>query len=317
MTIFTNNDIKHEAVMELTPSFTEATSRLEQCGIIDELRSEYFGWLEDYGDTVNLREQNRLYNPAEEKQADISVKAARARVVVASVTAITSIQTDTARLQWLEKELREGNITPSDMVRKSTDGRVKTEKFTNQFDVSGKIVSGATRCLLNGKPDEARRYLIGRRTRSDDGTIQSDETYLRNTKANFVLWLLGYRTHCVDTRVIDTLHKPDADGMRLIDALFNTDAGPYARRHLVNKSYTRQDQVPLFIDEARNREGYTFWWDVLKWCPPIYDYLTSFISECIAHITEIPEDRVFHTMFRMQGEEDKVHEALRFIGDFG
>jgi len=303
MSVFNNDNVRTDAVEQLIndPDKVAANYRVGRTNsafdsTIDEMWSNYMPGLESFSEMTELRQANRL------NEGDLSQDEAEDKLVSAIIAAQSSIRTETTYWDDLMNQLRRGEITGVASVSQTTDGTIKSEKLRYLMTDGYEVIRQSARLLRQNKPIEARNYLNGRKTND------TDDTYLRTTKSNYVLWLLGYKTYCMDHRVVDFVSSDGPATTGFLNTVFNADSTGYRRCDFLHQNYTRVTQDKRRLDEPE------FWHDVLKWNPEIYDRLTHHFVKVVADcITPLPEDRVTQVMFQATDDHKEVLEAVKLV----
>lgn len=247
---------------------------------IEAFRSEYFGNLEKYGRLSDTRSTVR------EKFEQVSTETADRMVEMAVIAAVSSIRTETDRWEYMMGEYLKGGITQEEFLQNCRDGQVKAEKVEHVFN-NTEIIREARQCFRLGLVTEGIEELIGRPSKN------TDETYMRATKAHFVAWLLGYDRVCMDHRIHRAME-------------------PVIRQVMTDVPSRRPDEKHAKVTMAKKRPtNVEYWHDVLKWSPREYHVLTRGLVDYVAEWTEIPRDRITQVAFNVGGDgETTTHETL-------
>jgi len=304
MTVFNNKSIRTDEVEALINDAERISDHYEKGWTnyafeetIDEMWSNYMPGLQSFSEMTELRQANRLENNMSQDEAEM-------KVISAIIAAQSSIRTETTYWDDLMNQLRRGEITGVDSVAQTTDGTLKSEKLSYLMSDGYEVIRQSARLLRQNKPIEARNYLNGRKTND------TDDTYLRTTKSNYVLWLLGYKTYCMDHRVVDFVSSDGPATTGFLNTVFNADSTGYRRCDFLHQNYTRVTQDKRRLDEPE------FWHDVLKWNPEIYDYLTYHLVKVVADfIDPLREDRVTQVMFQATDDHKEVLEAVKLVNE--
>ena len=247
---------------------------------LEELRSEYFGDLEKYG---RLSENRKAVRAKFER---VPNKTADRMLEMAIVSAVSSIRTNTERWENMMGEYIKGGISQSEFLQNCRDGQVKAEKVEHVFNNTD-IVNDARECFRLGLVTEGIEELIGRPSGN------TDETYLRATKAHFVAWILGYERVCMDHRIHRAVRPIIPDVMSDI---------PSRRPDEKHAKVTMTKRRPTDVE---------YWHDVLKWSPREYHVLTRSLIDYIEGHTDIPRDRITQVAFNVGGNSERTtHEDL-------
>lgn len=251
---------------------------------INDLNSEYFG---DLGRYKTLSDRRKRARERFEAGDGLAPNHAVRMMEMAIISAVTSIRTGTERWEELTRQYLRGEISPEEFAGKTRDGDVKAEKIRHVFDSD--IPARATSELrIHGADGTARKTLSGRNT-GDTG-----DTYLRVTKASFVLWLLGYDVVCMDHRI----HRALAPIIPVV--LMDTEAK--VRDITEKRQANRTAYKPTNVD---------FWHRELKWSPDVYDVLSGALVDYVEKKTDIPADRVTQVCFNVGGGGDRTtHDSL-------
>lgn len=304
MSVFNNDNVRTDAVEELITSLEKirtnemlGNTHPEFGSTIDEMWSNYMPGLEPFCEMTELRQANRLERNMSQDEAEM-------KILSAIIAAQSSIRTETTYWDDLMNQLRRGEITGVDSVAQTTDGTLKSEKLSYLMSDGYEVIRQSARLLRQNKPIEARNYLNGRKTND------TDDTYLRTTKSNYVLWLLGYKTYCMDHRVVDFVSSDGPATTGFLNTVFNADSTGYRRCDFLHQNYTRVTQDKRRLDEPE------FWHDVLKWNPEIYDHLTHHLVKVVADfIDPLREDRVTQVMFQATDDHKEVLEAVKLVNE--
>lgn len=246
----------------------------------DQFEAEYFGDLAQYKSLAERRERAR--ERFETGDRDM----ARRMMEMAIVASVTSVRTVTERWDELTREYLRGDRTAEQFAEATRDGDVKAEKLRNVL--GGDIPDMATDRARRGDVDGARMALIGRETGD------TDDTYLRATKANFAMWLLGYDVVCMDHRI----HRATEPVMGEVLDIYKPAKIPAPGDRSRQAGRTKYEVTDV-----------EFWHDELKWSPEAYDRLAGRVVDVIAENTDVPRDRVTQVAFNVGGDDSRTTHA--------
>jgi len=254
--------------------------------LVDSLNAEYRAHQGKY-DRFNELRKNAVVSPE--------------NVRLATLFTVASIKTRTSYVdEASDRSGINGNFSiDKDVLETSHDGELKWDIYHDWF--TSQTPNRIAELLEEGKVEKAHALLSGRDPNTGENV---GDFYLRACKASLVLYLLGFKRVCMDTRIYNSL-KPQIREMMDYGKKVQHPHTSYISNPYREKGPYSANKVPILSHSGDpDYDGnQSFWEDRMKWNVKEYTALTNqMVFMNLGFQTEAPASVLPQVLFNLNNK---------------